>query len=132
MKTYTFLYVVLHWFRLSHIQDQDLSKNHFDSCVEFCEIIMNIIDDDSLLLNNIFFAQIRQFFNWLVTPHFGYWTDTNPQWIQEKLLNGIFNSQKVGVFFTEGDLNVQKYKIMPREVRVQAIPSLTNNQKVEI
>ena len=45
---------------------------------------------------------------------------------------GIFNGQKVGPFFIEGNLNGQKYETMLREEIVPAIQALTNNQMDEI
>lgn len=48
------------------------------------------------------------------------------------MLAGIFNGQKVGPFFIEGNLDGQKYETILREEIVPAIQALTNYQMDEI
>lgn len=118
---------------------QELSEDDFDRRTEFCETMMNMIDDDPLLLGNIVFSDEATFeLTGNVNRHnFRYWSDNNPHWMREKKtqnpqkLNvwaGIWNDQKVGPFFIEGNLNGEKYETMLREEIVPAIQLLTNNQ----
>lgn len=121
---------------------QELSEDDFDKRIEFCETMMAMIDDDPHLLNNIVFSDEATFeLTGNVNRHNSrYWSDTNPHWMRQnqtqypQKLNvwaGIFNGQKVGPFFIDGNLDGPKYEAMLRDEIVPAIQALTNNQMEE-
>jgi len=61
---------------------QELSKDDFDRRIEFCDLMMEMIVDDPLLLNNIVFSDEATFeLTGNVNRHNGrYWSDVNPHW----------------------------------------------------
>lgn len=113
---------------------QELSEDDFDRRVEFCEIMMQMINDDPLLLNNIIFSDEATFqLNGQVNrQNSRYWSDDNPHWMRDthtqhpqkvNVWAGIFNGRPVGPFFIEGNLTAQMYENMLRE---QIIPAIRN------
>lgn len=122
---------------------QELSEDDFDRRVEFCEIMMQMIDDDPLLLNNIVFSDEATFelHGNVNRQNCRYWSDINPHWMREnktqypQKLNvwaGIFNGQKIGPFFIEGNLDGPKYEAMLREQIIPAIQALSNDEMDEV
>lgn len=110
---------------------QELSEDDFDHRVEFCDIIMNRVDQDPRFLHKIVFSDEANFqLTGEVNRHnFRYWSDENPHWVLQdrtqhpQKLNvwaGLYRNQIVGPFFIDGTLNGEKYlqlltgQIIPR------------------
>ncbi|KYN18348.1 hypothetical protein ALC57_09344 [Trachymyrmex cornetzi] len=76
---------------------QELSEDDFDRRIEFCDLMMEMIVDDPLLLNNIVFSDEATFqLTGNVNRHnCRYWSDVNPHWKRD---NHIQYPQKVNVW----------------------------------
>lgn len=122
---------------------QELSEDDFDRRIEFSEIMMGKIDDDPLLINNIVFSDEATFelHGNVNRQNMRYWSDINPHWMREnntqypQKLNvwaGIYNGQKIGPFFIEGNLDGPKYEAMLRDQIVPVIQYLTNGQMDDV
>lgn len=100
---------------------QELSKDDFDRHVEFCNIIMNRIDQSHILLDNIVFSDESIF---MLNGHVNrrnsrYWNDVNPHCMLEcytqypQKVNvwtgSTYSNSIIGPFFTDGNLNVSRY-----------------------
>lgn len=109
------------WHPYKIVLVQELSDDDFNRRVEFCEIMMTMIDEDPPLLFNIVFSDEATFelHGNVNKQNMRYWSDVNPHWIREnktqypEKLNvwaGIFNDRIVRPFFIEGNLNGPKYE----------------------
>lgn len=130
-----------HPFKLKLVQE--LSEDDFDRRVEFCDVMMQMISDDPLLLNNIVFSDEATFeLSGTVNRHnCRYWSNINPHWMRadhtqhpEKVnvWAGIFNGRVLGPFFIEGNLNAAMYENMLRDQIIPAIRNLTGGNLDEI
>lgn len=131
------------WHPYKIVLHQELAEDDFDRRTEFCEIMMDMINDDPLLLNNIVFSDEATFelHGNVNRQNMRYWSDINPHWMREnntqypQKLNvwaGIYNGQKVGPFFIDGNLNGEKYRAMLEDQIVPAIQNLTNGQMDDV
>ena len=122
---------------------QELSEDDFDRRIEFCDLMMEMIVDDSLLLNNIVFSDEATFeLTGNVNRHNSrYWSNDNPHWKRDNhtqypqkvnVWTGTFNSKPVGPFFIEGNLTAQVYLVMLREQIVTAIRDIADGNMDEI
>lgn len=122
---------------------QELSEDDFDRRIEFCDLMMEMIAEDPLLLNNIVFSDEATFeLTGNVNRHnCRYWSDVNPHWKRDnhtqypQKLNvwaGILNDRPVGPFFIEGNLTAQVYTVMLREQIVPAIRDIAGGNMDEI
>ncbi|EFN89567.1 hypothetical protein EAI_05934, partial [Harpegnathos saltator] len=61
---------------------QELSEDDFDRRIEFCDLMMEMIVDDPLLLNNIVFSDEATFELTGNGNRYNcrYWSDVNPHW----------------------------------------------------
>lgn len=111
---------------------QELSEDDFDRRIEFCEVMMNKINENLGFLANIVFTDESTFcLNGTVNRHnCRYWSDTNPHWMIQKhtqhpeKLNvwaGIVGRHVVGPFFVEGNLNSEVYLAL---LQNQIIPEI--------
>jgi len=122
---------------------QELSEDDFNRRIEFCDLMMETIAEDHLLLNNIVFSDEATFeLTGNVNRHnCRYWSDVNPHWKRDnhtqypQKLNvwaGILNDRPVGPFFIEGNLTAQVYTVMLREQIVPAIRDIAGGNMDEI
>ncbi|RYA74223.1 hypothetical protein DD595_24580 [Enterobacter cloacae complex sp. 4DZ3-17B2] len=76
---------------------QELSEDDFDRRIEFCDLMMEMIVDDPLLLDNIVFSDEATFeLTGNVNRHnCRYWSDVNPHWKRD---NHTQYPQKVNVW----------------------------------
>lgn len=122
---------------------QELSEDDFDRRIEFCDLMMEMIVDDPLLLNNIVFSDEATFeLTGNVNRHnCRYWSDVNPHWKRDNhtqypqkvnVWAGILNGRPVGPFFIEGNLTAQVYTVMLREQIVPAIRDIAGGNMDEI
>ena len=98
---------------------QALNDDDPDRRVEFCEWILDSIQDDPTLLDRILWTDEATFqTNGRVNKHnCVYWSDTNPHFIIEQELNvprvtvwgGIWSNGVVGPFFFEGNVTAKSY-----------------------
>jgi transposase len=98
---------------------QALNEDDPDRRVEFCEWILDSIQEDSTLLDRILWTDEACFqINDRVTRHnCVYWTDTNPHLIIEQEMHvpkvvvwgGIWSTGVVGPVFFEGNVTSEKY-----------------------
>jgi len=111
---------------------QELNEDDPDRRIEFCETMMNKIDEDPPFLYNIVFSDKATFtLKGKVNRHnCRYWSDTNPDWMMDShtqypqkvnVWAGLLNNALIGPFFIDGNLNAAKYEdllrnqIIPRE-----------------
>lgn len=117
---------------------QELSEDDFDRRVEFCELMMANIDNNTIGLNNIVFSDEATFMlNGNVNRHnCHYWSNINPHWMREQhtqhpeKLNvwlGIVGGQFLGPFFIDGNLNADGYQRMLEEQIVPTIHHVFDN-----
>lgn len=110
----------------------ELNEDDFDRRLEFCEVMMRMIDEDPHFSFNIAFTDEATFqLDGTLNRHnCRYWSDSNPHWMREQhtqypqKLNvwaGILNNQIIGPFFVEGNLNAAVYEDMLRNEIVPAI-----------
>ncbi|KYN30037.1 hypothetical protein ALC57_00480, partial [Trachymyrmex cornetzi] len=96
---------------------QELSEDDFDRRIEFCDLMMEMIFDDPLLLNNIVFSDEITFeLTGNVNRHnCRYWSDVNPHWKRDNhtqypqkvnVWAGILDGRPVGPFFIEGNIPI--------------------------
>jgi len=113
---------------------QELVANDFDCRLEFCDIMMQKIDDQPEFHNKIVFLDEATFMlNGSVNRHNSrYWSDSNPHWMREsksqypQKLNvwaGIVGEHIIGPFFIDGNLTAQKYEAMLRD---DIVPTVRN------
>lgn len=113
---------------------QELSEDDFDRRVEFCDIMMNKIDERHTLLDNILFSDESTFMlNGHVNRHnCRYWSDVNPHWMLQchtqhpqkvNVWAGIVRNSIIGPFFIDGNLNSIKYLTM---LQNDIVPALQN------
>jgi len=111
---------------------QELNEDDPDRRIEFCETMVNKIDEDPPFLYNIVFSDEATFtLKGEVNRHnCRYWSDTNPDWMMDShtqypqkvnVWAGLLNNALIGPFFIDGNLNAAKYEdllrnqIIPRE-----------------
>ncbi|GAB1865891.1 DUF4817 domain-containing protein [Camponotus japonicus] len=122
---------------------QELFEDDFDRRIEFCDLMMEMIVDDPLLLNNIVFSDEATFeLTGNVNRHnCRYWTNENPHWKRDNhtqypqkvnVWAGIFNDRLVGPFFIEGNLTAHVYLVMLREQIVLAVRDIAGGSMDEI
>ena len=113
---------------------QELVAHDFDRRVEFCEIMMQKIDEHPEFINKIVFSDEATFLlDGAVNRHnCRYWSDINPHWMREtnsqypQKLNvwaGIVGTHIIGPFFIDGTLTAEKYLTMLRD---DIVPSIRN------
>jgi len=102
---------------------QELPKDDFNKRVQFCDLIVEMINDDPLFLDNIVFSDEATFeLTGNVNRHnCRYWSDINPHWMKENHIQhlqkvnvwgGIFRSRPVGPSFIEfNSSNVQRHAL---------------------
>lgn len=99
----------------------ELNEDDPDRRIEFCERMMQRIDENPPFLYNIVFSDEATFtLKGEVNRHnCRYWTDTNPAWFIDshtqypQKLNvwaGILNDRLIGPFFIDGNLDARKYE----------------------
>lgn len=117
---------------------QELSDDDFDRRVEFCELMMDNLDNNRIRLNNIVFSDEATFMlNGSVNRHnCRYWCDSNPHWMREQHTQhpekvnvwlGIVGGQFVGPFFIDGNLNADEYRRMLEHQIVPAVALASND-----
>jgi len=122
---------------------QELSEDDFDRRIEFCDVMMEMIVDDPVLLNNIVFSEEATFeLTGNVSRHnCRYWTNENPHWKRDNhtqypqkvnVWAGIFNDRLVGPFFIEGNLTAHVYQVMLREQIAPATRDIVGGNMNEI
>jgi len=64
---------------------QELCEDDFDRRMQFCDFIMEMMNNDSLFLDNIVFSDEATFeLTGNVNRHnCRYWSDINPHWLRE-------------------------------------------------
>jgi len=111
---------------------QELNEDDFDRRVQFSEVMMQRIDQQSNFLHNIVFSDEASFeINGKINHHnFRYWSNENPHWMLEahtqrpQKLNvwvGLYDNQVVGPFFINGNLNSETYLQLLTD---QIVPSI--------
>lgn len=99
---------------------QQLSEDDFDRRLQFCEDVMQRIDNNNQFCSNILFSDEASFelYGTVNRHNCRYWSDTNPHWSFEsktqypQKLNiwaGILRNRIVGPFFIDGNLNAAQY-----------------------
>lgn len=99
---------------------QELLEDDPDRRMEFCQTMMEIINDNPDFLNNILFSDEATFcLNGEVNRHNSrYWSRENPHWMREthtqrplkvNVWAGIIGNRLIGPFFIEGALNGAAY-----------------------
>jgi len=99
---------------------QELNEDDPDRRMEFCETIMNIINDDPLFAQQIVFSDESTFtlHGEVNRQNCRYWSDNNPRWMKEQhtqyplkvnVWAGMIDNTIIGIFFIDGDLNAVKY-----------------------
>lgn len=117
---------------------QELSEDDFDRRVEFGELMMENIDNNTITLNNVVFSDEATFMiNGNVNRHnCRYWCDENPRWMREQHTQhpekvnvwlGIVGDKFVGPFFIAGNLNSAVYLAMLQQQIIPAVQLATNN-----
>lgn len=111
---------------------QELNEDDPDRRIEFCETMMDRIDEDPPFLYNIAFSDEATFtLSGEVNRHnCRYWSDTNPDWMLDShtqypqkvnVWAGILNNNLIGPFFIDGNLNADRYETLLRD---QIIPRI--------
>jgi len=111
---------------------QKLNEDNFDRQNEFCELMMQRIDEEPNFLFNIVFSNEATFeVNGNVNRHnFRLWSDENPHWIlqahtrSKNCLDSILNNTLIGPYFIEGNLTSAKYEDMLRNQILSAIQAI--------
>jgi len=109
---------------------QELNEDDFDRRIEFCELMMERIDEDPNFLSNIVFSDEATFqINGNVNRHnCRFWSDANPHWTQKlNVWAGILNNAVIGPFFIDGNLTAAKYEDMLRHEIVPAIQAIVGD-----
>lgn len=117
---------------------QELNEDDPDRRIEFCETMMNIINDNALFLQRIVFSDESTFtlHGEVNRQNCRYWADNNPRWMKEQhtqrpqkvnVWAGIINETIIGPFFIDGDLNAEKYENMLRNEIIPKIREVTND-----
>lgn len=99
---------------------QELLADDPDRRMEFCQTVMEMINDTPEFLNNILFTDEATFcFNGEVNRHNSrYWSRENPHWMREihtqrqqkvNVWAGIIGDRLIGPFFIEGNLDGAAY-----------------------
>lgn len=113
-------------------------KNDPGLRVEFCETMMQRIDENSHFLHNIVFSDEATFtlHGKVNTQNWRYWSATNSHEILEnhtqypQKLNvwaGILNDRIIGPFIIDGNLNRVKYRQMLEDRIIPAIQQITRD-----
>jgi hypothetical protein len=111
----------------------EFTEDDFDRRNEFCEIMMNKINQDDNFINHVLFSdESNVCLNGHVNRHnCRYWADRNPHWMEEvhtqrpqKKINAwcdIIGRNIIGPFFIDGNLTSAKYLQLLQQ---QVIPRL--------
>jgi hypothetical protein len=110
----------------------ELAEDDFDRRTEFCEIMINKINQDDNFINHVLFSDESTFcLNGHVNRHnCRYWAYRNPHWTEEvhtqrpQKINvwcGIIGRNIIGYFFIDGNLTSAKYLQLLQQ---QVIPRL--------
>jgi hypothetical protein len=97
-----------------------MTEDDFDRRTEFCEIMMNKINQDDNFINHVLFSDESTFcLNGHVNRHnCRYWADRYPNWMEDvhtqhpQKINvwcGIIGRNIIGSFFIDGNLTSAKY-----------------------
>lgn len=111
---------------------QELNEDDPDRRMQFCQVMMDAINGNNMLMNSIVFSDESTFcLNGFVNKHnCRYWSDHNPHWMEEghtqypQKLNvwaGIVRGRIIGPFFMRGTLNGDRYLQLLQE---QIVPEL--------
>lgn len=122
---------------------QELNEDDFDRRVQFCEIMMDRIDQDPNFLHLITFTDESTFkLNGEVNRHnFRYWSNENPHWLVEahtqtpQKLNvwaGLIRDRIIGPFFIQGNLDGERYLDLLINDIVPAIQEITSDDFNEV
>lgn len=114
----------------------ELNEDDFDRRVEFCEDMMERVDNDPNFIHNIVFSDEATFqINGSLNRHnCRYWAAENPHWMREdntqyphklNVWAGLLNGRIIGPFFYQENLNAQKYEDMLRNQIVPRILEIT-------
>lgn len=114
----------------------ELNEDDFDRRIEFCEDMMERIDNDPNILRNLIFTDEATFqiTGTLNRHNCRYWAVENPNWMRESksqypqkinVWAGILYDQIIGPFFFEGNLTAPMYEEMLRNQIVPRIIELT-------
>lgn len=99
---------------------QELTEDDPDRRLQFCEQMMQLIDENTVNLRNILFSDESTFtLNGQVNrQNCRYWADENPHWMREghtqwpekvNVWAGIIGDQVIGPIFFNGNLNGETY-----------------------
>lgn len=117
---------------------QELNEDDPDRRIEFCDLMMNRMDNDPNFLHHIVFSDESTFtLTGEVNRHnCRYWADRNPHWSVEahtqypqkvNVWAGILNDTIIGPFFIEGNLTGIKYGDMLQDQIVPRIREIAGD-----
>lgn len=105
---------------------QELSEDDFDRRIEFCEVIMDKLNENVNFVTHILFSDESTFcLNGHVNRHnCRYWSDQNPHWMEEvhtqrpqkvNVWCGIIGGHVIGPYFINGNLTSERYLLLLQE-----------------
>lgn len=127
----------LHPYKMQAVQE--LTEDDPDRRVEFCEQMMNLIDNNQILLASVLFSDESTFTlqGEVNRQNCRYWADHNPHWIREthtqfpqkvNVWAGIIGDQILGPIFLDGNLNGATYLTLLRDDLMPALAVLFPNE----
>lgn len=116
------------------ISTQELMEDDFDRRTYFCELMMDMLDNNIINLEDVMFSDECTF---SLSGHANrqncrYWSTENPHWMREEhtqypvkvnVWAGIVGNHIIGPFFIEGNLNGDRYLAL---LQNDVIPTLAN------
>lgn len=117
---------------------QELCEDDFDRRIEFCEVIMDRLNQNPNFVKNILFSDESTFcLNGHVNRHnCRYWSDQNPHWMEQihtqrpQKINvwcGIIGEHVIGPYFLDGTLTSARYLLLLQESIVPELRRLFPN-----
>ncbi|KAJ8937425.1 hypothetical protein NQ318_012623 [Aromia moschata] len=116
------------------VPTNEIVEDDFDRRILFCEQMMQIIDDNTLQIENVLFSDESTFtlHGPVSRQNCRYWSRENPQWMWElhtqtpqkvNVWAGIIGENIIGPFFIDGNLNGETYLAL---LQNNIVPTMAN------
>lgn len=128
----------IHPYKVSLLQE--LAEDDPDRRMQFCQQIMNFLDETPQFVDRILFSDEATFcLNGFVNRHnCRYWSAENPHWMEEmhtqhpqkvNVWAGIIGTHVIGPFFLNGNLTADTYLTLLREKVIPAVIQIFPNRE---